>query len=778
MIIDTFDFHGNRERVRYLLDSSETRPLLNHREKAHITHILQQFIEPRNAESSNKRSYLQNPKHPIIEDLFDEHGYPDYSNSHSCDDILEHAVKCSQRLGDYLTALNEHAEQSAAADWNVITVPDSYSALHQECILRQFPLARSKTRLLWRSVAICIASMDKLELHGAREGARVAVIDIFDHHYTISILSLAKDGDTLVPRRSVYKESRSDRYHCIHRPRFMGHFTSYDSEADEFYCRTYQNGVGSYVVYTATGFQHREFHPVRKESLTLEHLLLKNIDYCIINGHDRVAEIKHSPLITAKIIIGEGHELSRGAALFIWKSHLHAPTYFDECEELAIIVQNTKAQTIEAETLIAADSNCRGGDTIMGKANQSCALAAESDTASFYLIMGDISRSTKLKELTHQFPVMSERVQPLTLHPSMIPGQGIARVEVDAMPLLPNRVELDFLRMTESEKSMDSLAEGMELAFPVDFPEVESCPKKWAKVRQEICTYLTTRDFKSEMGGLFAKSDQKLGPAATGMDALQLINVFGTNSMPAEDDGFFEQLFENLANDYEVFKRRQDTRLDSLIRLIAWTYQCDDPHISRIAQSCLNDMRQSETIKPQYHTLASCCLASHRERWVYVRLFLKQACRQVEDAGIDPNLYFCSPYVRMVAPYKRLAKIERVDNWIRSMARIFMSYSDFFKDCREEDCSKLAHYLFIILQSYYENDKNEQYVNCVIRCYIFLLKRRRYDSSFIRDENGVLYTAMSELLNKINSSFSSVLLNFLQGKGSINGLPALMDTDS
>ena len=81
---------------------------------------------------------------------------------------------------------------------NVVAMPDSYSEVHQETLLRSIGSPRSETRLLWRSIAAylgCITGIDGERKEKHKELESVLVMDIQNSYIECVILNLAKNKE-------------------------------------------------------------------------------------------------------------------------------------------------------------------------------------------------------------------------------------------------------------------------------------------------------------------------------------------------------------------------------------------------------------------------------------------------------------------------------------------------------------------------------------------------------------------------------------------------------
>lgn len=804
MIIDTYDLAGSFLASRY----EEKSDWDVHRKPLTSREVPQLLICPDDAHAGNRLPYLQDKKNPSIVDFFDAEGLLNFDSAHWIRDILEEIKEVLkelkevkpydkedkrsdilERLKVYLSLLSAyfHAllassashDKKVSVDWNILVIPDSYSATKQEYILRRCTFPRSQTRLLWRSVSICLGLMDELIAAGAKEGADVAILDIVDDGYSVSILKLANDDGQLVPQRSAFS-SRNTAYLEKYGENYAESRTCDSEEGNLFYKNTYKDGVDRALVYANGRFIEKAFERSGKQPFVLADEMLHASSFCIVRGAARVEFINESSLKRPRLIMADDDAACLGAARFALRSDKKLPTYFDECEALSIILQNTREQKILTKTLIYANSRCRGGEEIIGDTYDKSILPAESDTAQFYLLSGGVDPKKKLKELKHQFKQMTSDAQLLTLYPSMIPGQGIAVVEVDGAPLLKERVRLELLEMKKSEETLDSLTKEMKknLAYPVDYPEIEALEKHWKKAKKGIDDYLEYGKIDS---GLFAKSDYK-DRLALGIKALERTNVFGSSrsSRKPIDDVTLDKLFFLMLRDYEQCQKKNDKdRIDDIVRMAAWTYQAHHICIKKISTSCLDyiisRLKVDKSFRPQYHTMMAYCLPSHNERKQYIKEFLKHAKKRIVCCRINIDIGDEAPYVSSARFFtKNLSEIDKVDRWLEALSKMFMNYNNLFECIEENDCRLLVDYLIIILASYITNGKGERYINPILYSLLFMLKRRRYYPDFMLKDSQHAKAIRHWVGRNQDLPEGKKLLKFLDGKGSIQDLPALI----
>ncbi len=792
MIIDTFDLSGAYLAARYE-DADEWDVS---QDALYQVAMRQLLICPDQAQAGNRLPYLQDHDNPCIVDFFDAQGKLNFDAAKWLPDILANLEKPDSALSNYFHAQLAVLEdcQSYPADWNVIVVPDSYEVIKQEYLLRRCELPRTKTRLLWRSVSICLGAMDELLSAGAAKGDDVAIVDVLDEGYTISILQLNNDGGEIVPQRKRFRgycpimldrkrvfRNRQSAYFERMDENYGENWTCYSEEGNEFYKHSYHRGKEQAIVYEAGRFVQKDCFCYDLLPFKLEDWMLQRAKFCILRGISDERLINKSHLKSSHVIIAPDHVSNLGAARFALRSTNGKSTYFDECDALHIILQDVKRQEVNAVTLIKSSTTCRGGETIIGETFTNSKLETESQEVCFYLLAGDIDRKAALKELTHKFEQITKDVQPLILNPSMIAGQGVAIVEVDAYPLIENRVKLELLEMKDSTETMDSLFEKMDLAYPIDFPEVEASAELWEKVEREVERYIKHDEIPDS--DIFAKAQPK-NRLATGLDKLARFNVFGTSSRPVGDD-VINVLFKKLLKDYHKYKRNDDkNKLEQIVRIAAWTYQSEHSDIKEIALSCLENIEYSAKdgpkLRPQYHTLMACCLPTHDARQRYINAFLLRARKQMDTAGIT-GLVHHAPYLQSsLQGKKNTPEITNVFTWLTALSKMFMNNNDLMQSLSPHECVLLAETLIIILASARANSKGESSINSTTKCLIYVLKRRRYDSDFMSLATHH-FKALNNLLNDESWSrrpLENELLNLLNGKGSILGLPALLEGEN
>jgi len=121
---------------------------------------------------------------------------------------------------------------------------------------------------------------------------------------------------------------------------------------------------------------------------------------------------------------------------------------------------------------------------------------------------------------------------------------------------------------------------------------------------------------------------------------------------------------------------------------------------------------------------------------------------------------------------------EKVVHWIRALKGILSLFNDSLKLTEDETCEKCALHLCLIWENYIEHYKKQQYVKNVILCLLFLLRRRKYNHDFLREQSPA-YEKIEKLCSESHEEYGNltdILSNFLKGKGTIESLAQIKDS--
>ena len=732
------------------------------------------LIYPRH-QDSNKSPYLQDPMAPAVEDFYTDNGEWDFSQSIFLSEMLTGDISDAKRdhLRTYFNYQLGILPDFDNSNFNILLVPDDYDAEKQEKLLRSCCLPRTNTLLLWRSVAVCLGAEEELAAAGVKEGNKIAVVDAQSSGLlNISILTMKCDGDKLVPARSSF--NKREKYPVVNGETEYSDASQIDDDGWEivehgrdFWEHTWQHD-GEFYIPDGDSWTKRTFTKKRRRySDRLQYSLRNEADFYIVAGDIEIDFLKYLGDNTVIYEKAKNNFALKGAGRFSVRNVNGLPTYFDECESLYFIVQDLLEEKIIPKELIKGNEFCRGGQKMLGETNNDFALGKDNDAVSFLMHVGEITNTTHLKELVQEFGKTALENQPLTLYPSMIPGQGIASVIVDAAPLLQDKVELDFLRMSfaydkdyrNTPKTIAYLQKILPRSYPVDFPETEASKKQWEnKCEQAVQRFL---DKKGSLDNkLFYQSAWPYAHLG-GIDALRRVNVFGTKEgaeYPIHDPEFFHKLFQKIAscikNNHKV----------EYICLAAWTYRCGVTEFQELIDDVLATVKnkaagKAVSLRTEEFTVCANML-SPKEQKFFFQSFNK----------------YVEPIVCEARDSKHRTAISHVDNWIRALMWILIYANDLLKNISTSDCNKCMDNLYVIWKNYILHKTSitqRRYILNVIYCMLFLLRRRKYDHDFLRA--GETFEKIMQLKKFIDAQSDSLLTDlayaffeYLENKGRLD----------
>ena len=757
MIANIFDLTGDERycRAEYR-DEFEIKPF--------VPKLLRNLlIYPRDPDS-NRAPYLQDTERPELADFVIGRGECDFSSSWFLSDLLdeERLERRWVKLKDYFNGQLGLIEGFDRTADNIILVRDHYTPEYQEGLLQSCSMPRNNTLLLWRSVAVCLGAEEQLLKLGAKEGTRVAIVDCLKNgRFDIAILTMRKDGERLVPARSSFKKKQNYPLSNF----FMKGYSKIPKGGRyEFWRHTWQR-AGKFIVMDEDGCWCR--HDFSLPELTPYFPVNVDVDMVVVAG---IPYLEHHENIADGQIIYEAENedfAMLGAGRFATRNRHGMPTYFDECEPLHFIFQDESEEQVRPRKLIDGGALCRGGKRIEGNVNTDFRLKRDNDNIRFLLHVGAIDNNTPLKELTLRFDYATIEDQPLKLYPSMIPGQGIARVEVDASPLLRNRVELDFLTMQPAfykgkEETIASLEARMPRSFPIDVPEAEASHELYMEYSQHYVDAFLKRGHHLP-GGCFAHTTwPNIGGA--GIEVFKRINVFGTQKgaeYPSpRNKKMFHDVFAKIARQYEYAYAHGDA-VNDYIRLAAWTYRCGREEFKTIIDHTLEKIRQKSRgryiqMLNQEFTVCSNMLSLNEQK-EYVGCFIRHSAVEVDDAKDEDRI------------------VKNVDWWIRALMGILIYSNDALKDIPSDDCERCMAVLRDILESYVLHGKGVSYTQKVVCCMLFMLRRRKYDHDFLREDTSDLYEKLMNLRTELSlfANSNALFIEFfkeVENKGSLEGL--------
>ncbi|MBR5522831.1 MAG: hypothetical protein IKV82_05140 [Akkermansia sp.] len=755
MIVDVYDLNATLCCSRYKIDVEHCGFSLIKRKR--ISDVL---IWPDVSKNRNQPPYIQERKQPIIRDLLGKDGTFSFENCSFLADFWQMEHQDEKKIEAFFRSLRHSSYAfDNQADWNVILIPDNFDANLQEKILRTCSLPRESTFLLWRSVATCLGNLSLLK-QLPDKSLVVKVIDYQLRYCDESVLNLIYEDNLIVPQRRAYKMGE-----------FYPRHDKYDGQdvfepSNDFYRHTYYGTTKDCVVWDAQQGQFARKHFVKERKIRL-----------FIEGGGSKLQVHR-------------FSASDGAAIFVARKASGRATYYDESTGLYIVVQDLEKEEIYAKELIAPNSKCPGGEVILGQVNTDCFIDKGTDNVRFRLAdsHGD---DVPLKVLDYTFMTGAMKTrEPLKLHPSMIPGQGIARVRVTGEHQLRTSVDLDLLEMelTNPVETVNSLRKDIKHSYPVDIPAVAADSWLWQEVESKVKRYMNNRRYRDKT--MFSKcryADAK----ATGMDRLNRINVFGyalNRELPLYSGGFdFGGLFQYMENDYRYCQKRDDMDgMYTVLAMISRTYQGNNPVFDPIKRELLKQVEicsREESGSISTHVMTACAnlLRSSDELNQFFQAFLRKAGAVTEDVSLEGLIYGLRSR-KLLGASIFVPEFKGLLHWNRVLAELLIANNEMLSRISSADCNKCMRYLLTMLASYHYHGK-PRLTYGVLKVCLFLLMRRKYDKLFlspgseIREQAEEVLAETKQSTDKLVGTWSDIVMKYVQGKGTLDDLIIAVEPD-
>ena len=774
MIVNVFDFTTKFELRQYNIDMSASEENINEHSDSYS--LARSLISPNN--NDNRTPYIQNCESPEIGDIING-GDAAYENtfliSEIFDDLETNKKDASKKLREYFEYQYADIFSGNKQDdnFNIVLIPDVFSPITQEHILSTGVFRRENTILLWRSVASVIGI--DFEKKGAAEGDNVLVVDSYFGKCYGTILTLKKrerNGKVkLVPQRKAYIEkNKITNYPCI---AYSPKQTGIPDNVFDFFLRTFW-GTEKERFYAPTNGIWSEYDiPKIENRANITRANLDGIKYCVVLGNIQ-ADLP-STFHKERIVFDyDCSSTFKGAAKFYYKHEKKFPTYLDQREALTLVIQDSNENIIPKTLIEQVDQ--WGDEEKKGIENKDCYLNPQEKSVEFYLILGDVDENSELKKLKQDIGKESLSRQNLTLTSSMIPGQGIAIVQVDAKPLIKDRIKLDFWKMENTDETIKTLQEKLKRSFPVDMPKVKADSTLWNNSILLVKKYLNDGinfENRDHIKKMFAKGYSNT--KATGIERFRRKNVFGNESgheIPDVNKDFLSRLYEKLHDDY--FNLKNTKFQPNIVNIIAWMYISDKGKpFKDVVDDVLEQVEQAadsnKGIPIQYLTFCANTLTSND---LVVRYF-NASCLRLKKSLVDTSV--------------------TSTHWIRCLGEMLMFNNDMlsiFSDCEpltikpEYTCADCMWYLIKTFELWTKTDRDVASFRYILKAMLFLLKYRKYDKSFIRknDEatselyNTILAATDIEKLKNL-SCFDKIkdlvcsFRNYIEGKGTLEGIP-------
>lgn len=636
------------------------------------------------------------------------------------------------------------------ADINVIPISDRTSVEAQATFLNYLG-NRDDSVLLWRSVAACIGYEEAIHAAGLVDGDKIAVIDHNTTGLVVSYITLHETDGRLIPGHRIYYDSdtkKRTRHYPVEK-----NYSYYSNFNDAFPFTIEENKlVPASWKKSETGWRITlDRNPQIKMLITVGNM--QGIDYSLGNS-------------VPTIVDPVGDCIGYGAARFANRMKHKIVSYYDECEALNLVVF-TKGEEVEYKTLIKGTDKLQGGITVTGRPVTGIKLPNGGRRVRFYLRLGDPGRDKPLKLLEQEFTVSDDFIDNsrdvnLTLIPSMIAGQGRARVHITVSDPKDNDifkpVDLNWELMQDAftvvqkqkvHETVHTLEASLQRSFPVRIPPVKADSQKFFLVKRAVSDYL--RGTGSILSINLNRTTWPNGKAF-GIERFQRVNVFGVKKsgfdfpIGMDDQELSRQFFRRLNDD-----ALKNWEVDNApLTRVGWTYHGEyfPKVIERVLRELENAARWGLSIPSQYMTICANLLETQEHLVRFLKAFF---CR------LD-------------------SKVGKHYNWLRGAYQVLMYHTAFLEsdDFTIDECYTCITNL---VAYYFQECHHAKVQDYTLRVLVFLLKVRRYHPDFCRadsqdDQSKQAYDALKRVVKNDShpqlQPVQNMLGDFLDGKGSLD----------
>ena len=734
-MIGVFDIFCTMRYTSYIPENSLDAVLASQQD------LLPYLVKP--SGDTNKLPYAIGGGHMDFDDLL----YVDESLSVKlCRDHVRHISEylndCKRNrvdIRDWFRSQMNYIEQNdeTIPERVIIPVPENMDVDQQSALIST--VEGTKCTLLWRSIAAFLGQENALfELgFGTKTDDYVLIIDCNSISITATKIYCDKCNDRLIPAHRLYlrEDCKTDR-DIKNYP--------YEKERNIIY-----NPLDPYIINSAGMLEkHVDTHcyeAVNRLEIPQDCRYaivigdLANCNVILDSGYHRVNIIQDK----------DGSSVLYGAAKFANRMAHKIVSYYDECEELSIVLQ-TKAETVLFKTLIPASTRLTGGLEIIGHPVDGIQIRKGMDCVEFYLRIGPQDKSKPLRVFKQQFKqpdgslFISAEDIPLELHPTLIAGQGRAHVLIEPVNNSEgfHSVELDWENMSIAKDERDVpvtvnyIEMHMERSFPVDMPPVEA---------KHMSHYdsIWYREVVDGHCGFYPQNNipRWLCPNADNLDRFRKENVFGMEA--GENEGFPAQYKDIISKTFTLLDSRYADYggIDSnLFHVIAWSYHPSYfPKTMRLFEEYLNKRRKNGIAKLKAVEASFC--ANMMTNGKYAASFMTAFCNAVQINNSPGNWYRAAYQILMYS--------------LDALSSMEDKSQDFYKLICKSICNA---------DMYASTRKalNSPALDNVIKFLLFSLKYRIIKSTFARESGNIADSSIYYILNYISSDAVDTIAPFVR----------------
>lgn len=471
----------------------------------------------------------------------------------------------------------------------------------------------------------------------------------------------------------------------------------------------------------------------------------------------------------------------QGALLF-WKATRKDPAFYDQLLGLYIVIQDNDAEMAKFKELIAPNEQHPGG---FSSVSEECSdLGIERGKINFYFYEGPKQdERAHLKLFEDSIDVETDEVIGMQMAISSSPGQGLTELNVTCrdkqFKLTMHKVALGYIEAHEKKfpATVDRINLYMERSFPPDMPDVESDPNlffdQFPKFKNNMATLTPDAVFKILKGDTFAQARYKYDTAPNSkyynkankrpkpcpedepLGVLVRCNVFGTHPRrrrPFDECGWtqsdYNALFKRILQEFKKWYNNDVRKAYGYFRLLAWTYQYDNAFFDPVRNWAVKKVLKDKK-KPEIITFCS-NFCRKEDEWKSL-LSAIVAYKDYEHSRLLYNLLmFCPTF-----PLKSGI-------------------------CENNETQKTLVYW---LCNEFRENRESKVRNACLRSLLFLLRIRRFQKKKTfakKDFDPDVYVKIDNICNisvrpNLTRSLQVMLKAYLDGKGKLEGLPALLD---
>ena len=406
----------------------------------------------------------------------------------------------------------------------------------------------------------------------------------------------------------------------------------------------------------------------------------------------------------------------------------------DECDALSIVIFDQSEEKYHLKPLVKHSKELEGGSIIYGEKVRNIYLS-DKNSIKFLLRLGEIRNDALLKELVQKIEYtgdfyfdFNKKVE-LELAPSLIPGQGQAKVIINSLEpysgLIKN-LELNWREMKTSLDTIDSLEDKMERSFP---PAFQACLWDYYKFKYykwymqsfiDDAKYHNVKLAKGKYG--YINDSSWPNKESNGLEKFQRVNRFGFDMLNLKtyhdnrylneaDQKFIKEFFKALNASFSYYYAKNDMNiLDRIVSLIAWTYAPDE--FASVKEKVFLKIESRHGHLPQYYFT-----------------YLGNMLNDKKDV-----IRFFEDYI----------KFEINMFWNRAGYMLLSTCDDYFFNITEDSdhiqnlFNEVVSHLIVYLVKEIEQNVKSDKVNTAFRFFTFVLRYRKINHSFLTDQYEII----------------------------------------